>query len=45
MLLQEELNSKDEDAAAEILADVGVHEMSPEIALKVIATRTHITRA
>ncbi|XP_012220909.1 RAD50-interacting protein 1 [Linepithema humile] len=44
MLLQEELNGKDENASAEILADIGVHQMSPELALKVIATRTDIIR-
>lgn len=44
MLLQEELNGKNENASAEILADIGVHQMSPELALKVIATRTDIIR-
>lgn len=43
MLLQEALsNYNDKAASAEILADVGVHKMSPELALKVIATRTDI---
>lgn len=43
MLLHEALsNNNDKAALAEILADVGVHKMSPELALKVIATRTDI---
>ncbi|XP_032669239.1 RAD50-interacting protein 1 isoform X2 [Odontomachus brunneus] len=41
MLLQEALSNYN-DKAAEILADVGVHKMSPELALKVVATRTDI---
>lgn len=41
ILLQETLNNNDKNAL-EVLADIGVHKMSPELALKVIATRTDI---
>ncbi|KAM0737544.1 RAD50-interacting protein 1 [Formica fusca] len=41
ILLQEALNNNDKNAL-EVLADVGVHKISPELALKVIATRTDI---
>ncbi|XP_050459945.1 RAD50-interacting protein 1 [Cataglyphis hispanica] len=41
ILLQEALNNNDKNAV-EVLADVGVHKISPELALKVIATRTDI---
>lgn len=42
ILLQEALNNNDKNTLTEVLADVGVHKMSPELALKVIATRTDI---
>ncbi|KMQ98308.1 rad50-interacting protein 1-like protein [Lasius niger] len=42
ILLQEALNNNDKNTLAEVLADVGVHKMSPELAFKVIATRTDI---
>lgn len=43
ILLVEALNDDDEIIANEILADIGVYKMSPELALKVIGTRTDIT--
>lgn len=43
MLLQEALNNN-KNSSAEILADVGVHKISLELALKVIATRIDIIR-
>lgn len=43
MLLVEALNNEDELAGSEILADLGIYKMSPELALKVIGTRTDIT--
>ncbi|XP_053982262.1 RAD50-interacting protein 1 [Hylaeus volcanicus] len=43
MLLIEALNNDDETAGKEILADIGIHKMSPELALKVLGTRTDIT--
>ncbi|XP_076179818.1 RAD50 interactor 1 [Ptiloglossa arizonensis] len=43
MLLLEALNNNDEVARKEILADIGIHKMSPELALKVLRTRTDIT--
>ncbi|OAD55603.1 RAD50-interacting protein 1 [Eufriesea mexicana] len=45
MLLVEALNDSDEVMGNEILADIGVYKMSPELALKVIGTRTNITYA
>ncbi|XP_020288667.1 RAD50-interacting protein 1 isoform X2 [Pseudomyrmex gracilis] len=42
MLLQEALKNNNENTLSEILADIGVHKMSPELALKVIAMRTDI---
>ncbi|XP_031841131.1 RAD50 interactor 1 isoform X2 [Nomia melanderi] len=42
MLLLEALNSNDESMGREILADIGVHKMSPKLALKVLGTRTDI---
>ncbi|XP_072749487.1 RAD50-interacting protein 1 [Anoplolepis gracilipes] len=41
ILLQEALNNNDKNAV-EVLADIGVHKMSPELAFKVIATRTDV---
>lgn len=41
MLLREALN--DEITGKEVLAEIGVHKMTPELALKVIGTRTDIT--
>ncbi|XP_031369551.1 RAD50-interacting protein 1 isoform X3 [Apis dorsata] len=43
ILLVEALNNNDEIITNEILADIGVYKMSPELALKVIGTRTDIT--
>lgn len=43
MLLVEALNNEDEFAGREILADLGIYKMSPELALKIIGTRTDIT--
>ncbi|KZC07326.1 PREDICTED: RAD50-interacting protein 1 [Dufourea novaeangliae] len=42
MLLLEALDNNDETTAKEILADIGVLKMSPELALKVLGTRTNI---
>ncbi|XP_076671393.1 RAD50 interactor 1 isoform X1 [Andrena cerasifolii] len=43
MLLLEALNSDDDIIGKEILADIGVHKMPPDLVLKVIRTRTDIT--
>ncbi|XP_043262177.1 RAD50-interacting protein 1 [Colletes gigas] len=42
MLLLKALNNNDDITGKEILADIGIHKMSPELALKVLGTRTDI---
>ncbi|KAK2579114.1 hypothetical protein KPH14_001285 [Odynerus spinipes] len=42
ILLLDALNTSEEDTAKEILADVGVHKMSPDVAIKVIQARTDV---
>lgn len=42
ILLRETLSNNDKAASVEVLSDIGVYKMSPEVALKVIATRTDI---
>ncbi|XP_076248930.1 RAD50 interactor 1 isoform X2 [Calliopsis andreniformis] len=42
ILLLEALNNNDDVTIKEILADIGVHKMSPELVLRVIKTRTDI---
>ncbi|XP_076644100.1 RAD50 interactor 1 [Halictus rubicundus] len=42
MLLLEAFNSNNETLQREILADIGVHKISPKLALKVLGTRTDI---
>ncbi|EZA50309.1 RAD50-interacting protein [Ooceraea biroi] len=42
ILLRETLSNNDKSASVEVLSDIGVYKMSPEVALKVLATRTDI---
>lgn len=42
MLLLDALNTNDEDTAKEILADVGVHKISSDVAIKIIQSRTDV---
>lgn len=42
MLLLDALNTSDEVTAKEILADVGVHKISPDVAIKIIQSRTDV---
>ncbi|KAI4491012.1 hypothetical protein M0802_010515 [Mischocyttarus mexicanus] len=42
MLLLDALNASNEDTAKEILADVGVHKISPDVAIKIIQSRTDV---
>lgn len=45
MLIQEALNNNDKNISMKILTDVGVYKISPELALKIIGTRTDIIYA
>lgn len=42
MLLLQSLEGDDWDAAREVLADIGVHRMTPEVATMVLKTRTDV---
>ncbi|XP_046814708.1 RAD50-interacting protein 1 isoform X1 [Vespa crabro] len=42
MLLLDALNTSDEDTAKEILADIGIHKMSSDVAIKIIQSRTDV---
>lgn len=43
MLLMEVLENDDEEAAKEVLADIGVFTLSPKSALLVLKTRTDVS--